>query len=163
VLAVAAALLATTFVRLLCAARRGPPDRAGRHLRHRRSDEEVREQIYFPQRQVRRSPLASVVRTRHLPEATATVKAAVERLDPPLPVYDMRPLDDYLARATSVRRFTATLGAAGLALGVAGAAAGARLLQSQLYAVGPYAVWTYFAAIGVLALAIGAPDALRAE
>jgi putative ABC transport system permease protein len=180
-----------------------------RHLRHRRPDEEVREQIYFPQRQVRRSPLAFVVKTRHRPEAAAAVKAAVARLDPRLPVYDMRPLDDYFARATSVRRFTAILGAAfsatalvlaavgvygvlayavarrrreiairlavgarasailalvvreaavlgavGLALGVAGAMAAARLLQSQLYEVGPYDAWTYAAAGGLLALSI---------
>lgn len=40
------------------------------------------------------------------------MKAAAARLDPRLPVYDVRPLGDYLERATSVRRFTAVLGAA---------------------------------------------------
>jgi hypothetical protein len=84
-----------------------------RHMRHRRPTEEVREQVYFPQRQVFRRPLAYVLRTDSDAASLApAVRAALARLDPELPLYDMRPLADYVVAARAVRRFTAVLAAA---------------------------------------------------
>ena len=64
-----------------------------------------------------------------------------------------------------VLRQALALGAAGLALGGAGAIAAAGFLQSQLYDVGPYDAGTYLAACGLLAasiLAAAAGPAVRA-
>jgi len=96
-----------------------------RHLRHRTPSAEVREQMYFPQRQVRRSPMGVVVRSGADPaELAAAVREVVSGLDPQLPVYDVRPLADYLDRALAVPRFTTLLAtlfaAAALALAVVG-------------------------------------------
>lgn len=91
-----------------------------RHLRHRRPTLEVREQIYFPQRQVLRRPLAYVVRTAGDPTGLApAVGATLARLDPALPVYDVRPLSEYASDARAVRRFTMLLAAAFAALALA--------------------------------------------
>jgi len=84
-----------------------------RHLRHRRPTEEVREQMYFSQRQVFRRPLAYVVRTATDAASLApAVRAALARLDPELPVYDVRPLSEYALLARAVRRFTMLLASA---------------------------------------------------
>jgi predicted permease len=105
-----------------------------RHLRHRTLMEEVREQVYFPQAQILRNPLAYVVRTSGEPAAAASsVRAVVAGLDPLLPVYDVRPLSDYLVAARAAQRFTMIL---------AGAFAAVALLLAcvGLYGVIAYAV-----------------------
>ena len=80
------------------------------HLRHRSLMEEVREQVYFPQRQVQRNPLAYVLHTNGDPAAlVAPARKVVARLDPQLPVYEARPLRDYLAAARGAQRFTMIL------------------------------------------------------
>lgn len=90
-----------------------------RHLRHLTLLEEVREQVYFPVRQAHRNPMAWLVRTTADPAALAApIRATVAALDPQLPIFDVRPLSDYVAGARATQRFTMLLAAvfAGLAL-----------------------------------------------
>jgi predicted permease len=89
------------------------------HLRHRSLTERGREQIFVPSRLVPRNPVAYLVRgTGNVDALAGPIRAAVKRLDPGLPVYDMKPLATYLAAARSANRFTLTLAAtfAGVAL-----------------------------------------------
>ena len=93
------------------------------HLRHRSLTDPGREQIFVSSRQVLRNPVAFVVRTAGDPVAlTSAIRSTVSELDPRLPVYDMRPLDDYLAGARAASRFTVLLAAsfAAVALLLAG-------------------------------------------
>jgi putative ABC transport system permease protein len=83
-----------------------------RHLRHRTLTEEVREQVYVPYRQSIRDPMAYVVRSRSDPSALASaIRAEVASLDKDLPVYDARPLEEYVEAALDPRRFVMLLGA----------------------------------------------------
>ena len=94
-----------------------------RHMRYRTPDAEVQEQLYFPFRQNLRSPMAYILRTSMDPAAiSADARRVVASLDPLLPTYEMAPLDSYVARAMSSRRFTAVLitSFAFLALALAG-------------------------------------------
>jgi predicted permease len=165
-----------------------------RHIRHRTPTEDVRDQVYFPARQVVRNPSVFLIKTGADPSTlVGPVRDAVRALDPALPIYDVRPLDAYVAEARALRRFTAVLAglfavaalslacvgifgvvaysvaerqrefgvrlalgarrsqvlalvmregavlaAAGLALGLVGAAAGGWFLRSQLYGVAPW-------------------------
>ena len=84
-----------------------------RHLRHRSLMEEVREQIYFPQRQINRNPAAYVVRASTDPAALAgPIREILSRLDPQLPISEVRPLAEYLTAASGAQRFTMILAAA---------------------------------------------------
>ena len=81
-----------------------------KHLRHRSPVEEVREQVYFPQRQIRRNPSVFVVRSTTDAAALAgPVRALVAGLDGQLPIYDVRLLSDYVEQARATRRFTTIL------------------------------------------------------
>jgi predicted permease len=81
-----------------------------RHIRYRRPDAEVQEQVYFAYRQNLRDSVAYVVRTAADPAMLTTdVRRVVATLDPVLPAYDVQPLDAYVARAMSSRKFTAVL------------------------------------------------------
>ena len=83
-----------------------------RHVRHRSPTEEVREQVYFSERQVPRNPFVMIVKTGAEPSAlVGPVREAVARLDAALPIYDVRPLEVYVGRAQAIRRFTALLAA----------------------------------------------------
>lgn len=83
-----------------------------RHLRHRSLMREVREQVYEPYRQSIRDPMAYLVRSRTDPgRLAAVVRSTVAGLDKELPVYDVRPLDDYVASALAPQRFVMSLGA----------------------------------------------------
>jgi putative ABC transport system permease protein len=83
------------------------------HIRHRSLLEDLTDQVYFAERQIQRNPMAYVVRTDGDATALAgTVREVVGRLDPQLPVYDMRPLDDYVANARAAQRFATILAAA---------------------------------------------------
>jgi putative ABC transport system permease protein len=106
-----------------------------RHLRHRRLVEEVREQVYFPQRQILRNPMAYVLRASGDDPAAlaAPLRAVVARLDPQLPVYEVRPLADYVVAARGAQRFTLLLAGAFAGVAVTLAAVG-------LYGVIAYAV-----------------------
>ncbi|PYR93911.1 MAG: permease [Acidobacteria bacterium] len=180
-----------------------------RHLRLRSLVADLTEQIFFPERFVLRNPMAFVVRTNRDPASLAPdIRAAIARLDPKLPIYDVRPLDRYVASARATRRFTMLLAAAfaivalllacvgvygvlsyavarrrhefglrlalgaaptrvvgdvmreGLALALVGCAAGlgiatgsSRLLDTQLYAIGPRDPATFVAGAAVLGAA----------
>jgi putative ABC transport system permease protein len=84
-----------------------------RHLRLRSLVADLTEQIFFPQRFGQRNPMAFAVRTGRDPVSLAPdVRAAIAHVDPRLPIYDVRPLDDYLASARATRRFTVLLASA---------------------------------------------------
>jgi predicted permease len=81
------------------------------HLRHRDITRELREQIYFPSAQSLRNPMAFVVRTSgDAPALVPHIRRLVAARDPRLPMYDVRPLDDYVGDALSMRAFAALLG-----------------------------------------------------
>ncbi len=82
------------------------------HVRHRSPVEEVRDQVYFPARQVTRNPSVYVVKTAADPALLGgAVQEAIRILDPALPIYDVRPLEAYLVEAGAIRAFTAWLAA----------------------------------------------------
>jgi predicted permease len=83
-----------------------------RHVRHRSPVEEVRDQVYFSSRQVIRNPSVYLVRTTANPTVLApSARQAVRALDPSLPIYDLRPLNDYVVDALALRQFTTVLAA----------------------------------------------------
>jgi len=89
------------------------------HLRHRSLTNTGREQAFLPALLYPRNPIAYVVRASGDPNALASpIRAAVRGLDPALPVYDMKPLADYVVAARAASRFTLTLAAvfAGIAV-----------------------------------------------
>ena len=82
------------------------------HLRHRSLLEDLGDQVYFAQRQITRNPMAYIVRTTGDAAAlSAAVRQVVATLDPTLPVYDLRPLDDYVVSARAAQRFTTIIAA----------------------------------------------------
>ena len=84
-----------------------------RHLRLRSLVEDLTPQIFVPYRLWQRSPMAYVVGTdRDSSALAADVRAAVAAVDPRLPIYDLRPMETYVAGARSLRRFTVLLAAA---------------------------------------------------
>ena len=96
-----------------------------RHLRHRSLLEDLGDQVYFAERQVLRNPMAYVVRTSGDAAALSTpVRQLVARLDPELPVYDIRPLDAYVAGARAAQRFTTIIAASFAAVALALATVG---------------------------------------
>jgi predicted permease len=80
-----------------------------RHLRLRSLVEPLSEQVFFPQRQILRNPMAYVVRASNRSALAQPIRDVVSRLDRQLPIYDVRPLDDYVTAAQSTRRFTMVL------------------------------------------------------
>jgi hypothetical protein len=82
------------------------------HLRHRALTHEVREQVYLSVRQSLRNPMAFVVKSGTEPAGLAgPIRETVAAMDPQLPVYDVRPLDEYVTSAKSAQRFTTVLAA----------------------------------------------------
>jgi len=120
-----------------------------RHLRQRSLTEEVREQIYFPQRQIQRNPAAYVVRAQSDPSALAgPIRGILARMDPQLPIAEVRLLDDYVTAARGAQRFTMILAAAFAAVALVLAGAG-------LYGVVAYSVARRRKEFGIR-LAVGA-------
>ena len=78
-----------------------------RHLRHRSLTDPGREQLFVSSRLWPRNPASYVVRTTEEPAVLASsIRDAVRGLDPALPVYDLRPIDEYVAAARAPSRFT---------------------------------------------------------
>jgi predicted permease len=95
------------------------------HLRLHSLVADLTEQIYFPERVVLRDPMAYVVRSgRSASAVAADVRAAIARLDPKLPIYDVRPLASYVDEARATQRFTMQLAAAFAAIALALASVG---------------------------------------
>jgi len=80
------------------------------HVRHRSLLEDLGDQVYFAERQIQRNPMAYVARTSGDPSTLAVaVRRVVSTIDPELPIYDVRPLADYVASARAAQRFTTIL------------------------------------------------------
>lgn len=78
-----------------------------RHLRHRSLFDQGREQLFVSSRLWPRNPASYVVRTTGDPLALVpAIKDVVRHLDAALPVYDVRPLEDYMSVARAPSRFT---------------------------------------------------------
>jgi putative ABC transport system permease protein len=83
-----------------------------RHVRYRSLLEDLSEQVFFPQRQILRNPVAYMVRTSGDPaEIAPDIRRVVASLDPQLPIADVRPLDRYTADARAATKFTLILAA----------------------------------------------------
>ena len=82
------------------------------HLEYRDPMLDVREQIYFPIRQIPQHQLAYVFRGSAEPSAVAAqLRQAVGEIDKDLAVSDVRPFSDYTIDARATQRFTAALAA----------------------------------------------------
>jgi predicted permease len=127
-----------------------------KHVRHRSPVEDVRDQVYFPARQVTRNPSVYLIKTSGDPAALVpAVRDALKALDPALPIYDVRPLMAYVEDARALRRFTSILAALFAVAAVALAAVG-------IYGVIAYGVTARRREFGVrVALGAGAPDVMR--
>lgn len=80
------------------------------HVRHRNPVAEVRDQIYFPQRQAMRNPAVWIVKSAADPASLVpAIRDTLKKLDPTLPIYDVRPLAAYSASANATREFTMQL------------------------------------------------------
>jgi predicted permease len=83
-----------------------------RHLKLRSLVDNLMPQIFVPWAIAQRNPTAYVVTSTRDPSSlVAEVKAAVSGLDPRLAIYDVRPLEAYIASARSTRQFTMVLAA----------------------------------------------------
>lgn len=84
-----------------------------KHVRFRSLVELLSEQAFLPQRVVNRSPLSYVIESqRSFAETAAAARRVVARLDPELPVYDVKPFDAYVSGARAMQRFTSVLASA---------------------------------------------------
>jgi putative ABC transport system permease protein len=104
------------------------------HLRLRSLVEDLTEQVYFSAGQVARNPLAYAVRTTGDPASLVpAVRQALAGIDPQIPIFDVRPFDEYLRGAAAGRRFT-------MMLAVAFAVAAGLLAAIGVYGVVAYAI-----------------------
>jgi predicted permease len=85
-----------------------------KHLRLRSLIADLSPQIFVPLPIAQRNPLAFMLAAGDREPATLVprVRAAVSSLDPLLPIYEARPMQDYIDIARSTRRFTMLLATA---------------------------------------------------
>ncbi len=79
------------------------------HVRHRNPVAEVREQIYFSQRQALRNPSVYVVKASGNAAVMPAVREVLKSVDAAQPIYDVRPLSAYVDTANATRAFTMQL------------------------------------------------------
>jgi len=101
------------------------------HVRYQSLKVDGRETLYVPYRQEASRDVSFVVRTADPRALVPAVRAALRAIDPLIPVYDLRPLQDYVDDAMAPTRFLLAL------LG------GFRFIEKITAAVGLYGLISY--------------------